>query len=1726
MSHKKAHEVPLLFSFPLESRTGRRRKWLLPLLLPLALRAEEARVVPAQIAAAGRQVAVVTIPRFGRWALTAKSDEGVALTVVDRMAGPGPRFGMPGEEDGRADVFLDRGQVRLVLNGDPKAKGRAKLAVHEFVEKNGDTPPRLVETKPVETALADFEKRSWWISIDKRRKVAFEAAGRNLADLRLWNGGSWLVAAEPESEVTIPSAGRPLRVMRLWAALEPGLYLLSAYGSPGEPWAEESAEHPLSLVWGIPRYGVAGRGRHELGASGIDRFLIAGAATFVGLEVPEARPISFNGAPWDDAQPFREAAESASIGKKTNPPAASLSVAGRTDGFTLVTVRGDAGQPYVLTHFEMRDEYAVRGSGDWWIGSIPSADSRDAVDETGVLVESGQRVPLRSAEVEVAPRRPWAGRGNLDGPLSLFFRTASAGKYELEAAGVDARMQILPALARRSNEIKPVALRGKGTVDLDAGLWELTVHPVKKGIVTLSIRAAGEAAPSPHAPRGGVLFPKVSLSQTAWYTLVVGKRPGVVSGLVFRKLPLDLTDPLAVAARPGETVSVPFVTAEESLLVAQTEDGTPLAISLNGAPAVPRPRVAPGAHEAAVTLSGDAPRVLSIAAQTRSLAKDAPLPPLPDQAIAALPKFPDLLPETPRTLDLAKDEAATFDVKVPEPGLYRIETTGLLATNALLRTRTVTKFREEAENGVGRNALVADYLREGDYQVTVQPRGLSAGHVGVVLSKTAVVNGGDVTDGVPARLSLGAGEAAELRLDVRKAGTYRIRALGLKRKFPVRLEDKDGWPLLKPGVDGDLRRTLAKGTYRLVVLPFAVSARAVVSLDRQAGPLRFRGHGPHALPLGVSAAALWMEPAEGADRIPDRFGFTLPAPAVVKVVLTAGMQGRLLRDSAATVEVSSGAGFHGSLAPGSYVLEATAARRDSRVEYAVSVTPEPLVAGLSRAVTAPAEIPISIGSPGLYELASSGVDDVRARLRDSAGNVVAENDDRADDWNFAIARPLAPGRYTLRVDPAGAPTARTAIALRELVRSALPLEPLPIARELEPGRGVLEIPVSVAAGSLLSISATASESVGLSVMAEDGALLAQETGRAARVFLPTGAARMLRIGLFSADGRGGSVKVAASSVPLVEWKERQLEKGGALPNGAVAVALERPGVFRLETSGSALRVSTAPDAPALQVEGLVAGGGKRIVIVSEGPVRGARVKLDEKEVTLDASGALCDLAVAKGPVLVRARAATGQPGLLLTRGAATAGERTGFAAALEAPPAVSLAAGPGEPLSDVVLSRIAFANPRTETPARLSFDGAVAGLAARAFVLPSGVKRLRVALGAGLFALVSKGRDGLALLGTTDAPADETLETDGEKIALLSASLSETRFALDVFATSGAPAALVPRAPFAASLPDGGTLRIPVAAPPSGETRTLHVRGASGPVTLLSPDARNLRGADLVVPVEGGTLLLPHAPGLVLAWVDRPGSEAADLFGDGAGTPPVALAPPVAVTLSGEVATFTVASSAPSLLSFRSAGPALSLVTRDGAPPEVAIHQGGVRLDLYASSGSARILLRALGSGSLSGRATLTATPVTKIAEGLGPEILLGAGQARLYGFHVARSGAVGLGVRASSDLVTATLLSAGGARLGEGLVQMPELAVGDYLVSVRAPADAAPVRIRPALAGVDPPGTGPPADVIRTYVLAEPPARSASAARVEESDEEAAASKGEGEPDAETPDEEKGSPR
>ena len=114
------------------------------------------------VPARGRQDAILTVPAFGRYAVTVASPQGTALQLVDRIAGPGQAQGTTGKTDGRLDVFLDRGEYQVVAFAPEKGSGDAQLKVRGFSERNAPEPPLLVELKPVETALDDYELNAPW----------------------------------------------------------------------------------------------------------------------------------------------------------------------------------------------------------------------------------------------------------------------------------------------------------------------------------------------------------------------------------------------------------------------------------------------------------------------------------------------------------------------------------------------------------------------------------------------------------------------------------------------------------------------------------------------------------------------------------------------------------------------------------------------------------------------------------------------------------------------------------------------------------------------------------------------------------------------------------------------------------------------------------------------------------------------------------------------------------------------------------------------------------------------------------------------------------------------------------------------------------------------------------------------------------------------------------------------------------------------------------------------------------------------------------------------------------------------------------------------------------------------------------------------------------------------------------------------------------------------------
>lgn len=175
-----------------------------------------ARIDPQTVAARGNQSALLTLKAFGCSAITVTSTQGVGLQSLDRMAGAGPVVVEPGKQDGRLDLFLDRGEYKILTHASGKGGGQAKLSAHAFRELH-DRAPMLIEQRLERATLGDFEQRSCCLEIREKRTVALEAAGRHLADLRLWRDGTWLVNVSPHLVTSQARADRPLQVARFSA---------------------------------------------------------------------------------------------------------------------------------------------------------------------------------------------------------------------------------------------------------------------------------------------------------------------------------------------------------------------------------------------------------------------------------------------------------------------------------------------------------------------------------------------------------------------------------------------------------------------------------------------------------------------------------------------------------------------------------------------------------------------------------------------------------------------------------------------------------------------------------------------------------------------------------------------------------------------------------------------------------------------------------------------------------------------------------------------------------------------------------------------------------------------------------------------------------------------------------------------------------------------------------------------------------------------------------------------------------------------------------------------------------------------------------------------------------------------------------------------------------------------------------------------------------------------
>jgi hypothetical protein len=913
---------------------------------PVAHETPAVRLSAATVPAQGRRESVATVHTFGRYTIAVASKEGVALTLLDRMTGPGEENGTPGKADGRLDVFLEAGDYKILTRGADKATGEARLTVHPFREQHAGQALALVEEKPIATQLADGEQRSYWIDIPERRRVEIQAAGRSLADVRLWRDGRWLTEQEPTLTESTPTPGTNWGLATLTAELPPGLYLLTAYGGPARASSDPAAGQPLHLRFGIPQRPAFGHLAGKASAFGRDRFRVPRAAGYFRLELPgpEAARLTIQGYPVRDG----DEGQSQTILRGGKTSSVQLTMPTADNGEYLVTVERAPGQPYLLQHFI---ENPPPSKGPVLAASVVSAGQLvDTPPLTALAVtwptgDSRKIQIVAAGALPIGPDSPWRGRFQIQGRTTVFLDVRAAATYRIRVQGVPTAHRVEPFFVTPPEFYHPPDLaHGAGTWDLNPGYYTLSLLPDESRSGPVDVRIwsgaeqAGEAlAESPSFPPP--VFPRLAYHQDDDLgTLHLNVRPGIHHGLALRPLPLNLATGLPFALGPGQKQSLEVEIPKESYLRVATADGPlDLVLTRKDTP-VPTDRPIPaGRYTLAVTNVGHSTAQAELSAIPTLQAAESPLPVIPKGQIEALPEFPPIALGSPVPLDLDSGEERTFAFHLAEAGFYRLESEGLLDTTGRLRTRTRTSFATATANGLGRNFLIQQYLGPGDYQLTVKVRAPSRGHLAVRLGRGGLVQGGPLAPGAPVAHALPAGTGLVHQLVVPELGKYRIRVLRPSKGTGAsaggatpRIEDSAGWPLppsvpekekttaaLAPAsgegdnensggdpppsatttATGDLTRELPPGTYHLFVLPSATEARVATAVDLLPPPRAFKGHGPHEIGLSGHYQAVWEEPGPGEKRTPDLWRIAVPAPLTVSLRLTGEMRGVLRRET-------------------------------------------------------------------------------------------------------------------------------------------------------------------------------------------------------------------------------------------------------------------------------------------------------------------------------------------------------------------------------------------------------------------------------------------------------------------------------------------------------------------------------------------------------------------------------------------------------------------------------------------------------------------------------------------------------------------------------------------------------------------------------------------------------------------------------------------------------------
>jgi hypothetical protein len=1704
-----------------------------------AVSVQPVSVQPASVPARGGQQVLLTVDRTAMVHLSAKSRGGTRCELVDQLQGPFLESGAAGRSSCDVDVLLDPGPYLLRLESPRKGKGQVAIAAAAFTELNAPLL-RLAPGRRLERPLHPRGQASYWIHLEKRAFVPLQIWGRTAGAVRLWRNGEWAEPSQPRAEVVSPMPNQPIYRWQYGDFLEAGDYLVTVYGAAPKAWAEGAPDDAMAIAYGFSEASPDGQWQVTLPFTGEAAFALPTPAPVVHARLPTAAstPTAVSLAPVAPDGSIQLSREIASCRIEARATAPECAANGSSARPPILLVRGAPGTVVELgwatwlggssrgvaeaysAARQAIDFTAPRG-GNFLVASDDLPPDQDAAP-LGCRLEREARPGTWTTLAISAPKlssdHRYERRFNDDGSAQTFW-------FELEQGGRwlisdDPERKATCELWRISDDRRERVSEDSNACKIDrslsAGVYELKLYGGTEGIQTLRLTPNGFLSRPTNAPLSqfACRFDRAGLEKGTRYRVVfnrVGR--AAARGLFFRPLPLELDRPLPLELAPGGSLKVPVQAGPG--LVAKALGAGDFECGVSGAPRAPAQgglcRFPPTAQS--ITLANRGAEPLRI-----RLGFERPRPPEPPLE-AFSPKFdplPALAVDAPVFFDFERGASHSALFEVRRAGLYDVSTEGLLQTSCAIRTPATPELAENQGAGRGRNCRVSAWLRPGRYLATATTLNASKGRGALALSarepKVQSVSAGLTYFRVEA------GDLVQQRMRLLGGGESRLETLVRGAALSCRLEDKDGWPVVRVPSPCDLTLRLTSGDYLWTQLPLTVESDRRTRFEKVRARPVLKGKKPRSIALGERYRAE-LSPAGK-----DQYLFELPADLDLRVELTAGMQGRLYRleegkppapvdiiapqesappaaeapeEPEATAEsmaegappdeggeevppeeapvapaaprpapaASPSAGAQRlSLRAGRYQLIAEHSRGDVSISYSLAIEADQLAPGLARDYPIPGDVEVRLGSAGLLRLRTDGELDPRCRLYDGRGRLVAASSGRGADWNCEFSEPLPAGNYRLAIESETlqSGTTRVSAAMSASVDAAAPEVGKAVGLAVGSGSAQVSLPAPGASVQEIRLRSKAPFSSALALASGISAERCIDRTECSFLLAPSTAGSKLLVWRAGASSEKVDLGLATRAVAergpgriaQTEVVKAQVPKAGLYRTGQ--------GVLCLPAGSQGVFASCGPEISLEQGPTLFAslGNGKlspHEIVAKVGESATERVRLAGAPFiqAQRSSGRALHLLRVTGRSGMRAA-----PGCALVPGARALGDEACFGASVQEE-AVARWWTAGEP-GEADVQRQAVKLPSSARPLAPGQQGLEWSEPAARFSLPAGPSRVELTLAPETWAVLLDGAGEPVDLCAPSVKLGRCLFlARGGEVVL--AGAGERRAEASLFTGAPAARAALSDGLFEAVLPLPGATAIAIAADP--RERALEVTGARACLLRLA-DGRRASSCTARLPANASGEVVAESTGGPLRAVAYAGALGPALFPR---LPPAGKPSPLA---EGQAASLApgfdraIALEQSAVVHVRATAGVCALVSADGAR-EVAGDGRGCELHRLLEKGTHRLLIRPFGDQPLQGVATWTRGALEALGEGIGPERWIAPGEARYFRFTTASKGRVGIGLQAQADTLDCTVLDASQKALGDGCQQLLELEQGSYLFAVRAPPASPASRIRPVVFGL-----------------------------------------------------------